>query len=64
MISPETQQEGPPASHVPRVALVIMLIIVVAFALVSLYANVQRLRRDKIESTTLTPAASPTASVP
>ncbi len=64
MISSEPQAERPPASQVPRVALVIMLVIVVAFALVSLYANVQRFRRDKIESTTTTPAASPTASVP
>lgn len=64
MISPEPQAEGPPASQVHRVALVIMLVIVVAFALVSLYANVQRLRRDKIESAIVTPAASPTASVP
>lgn len=41
-----------------------MLIIVVAFALVALYANIQRLRRDKIETVTITPAASPSATVP
>lgn len=64
MISPDSQQREPPAPQIQRVALVVMLAIVVVFALVSLYANVQRLRRDKIESVTITPAASPTASVP
>jgi hypothetical protein len=64
MISPEQQKEGPPASQVHRLALVVMLVIVVVFVLVSLYANVQRLRRDKIESVTITPAASATPSAP
>jgi hypothetical protein len=41
-----------------------MLVIVIAFALVALYANVQRLRRDKIEAVTITPAASPSATAP
>jgi hypothetical protein len=41
-----------------------MLVIVVALALVSLYANGQRLRRDKIETVTVTPAASPTPTQP
>jgi hypothetical protein len=41
--------------------------ILIALLLLSLYANVQRLRRDKIETVTFTPAAaapsvSPTAS--
>jgi hypothetical protein len=39
-----------------------MLVIVIAFVLVALYANVQRLRRDKIETVTVTPAASPSAT--
>jgi len=42
-----------------------MLVIVVALALVALYANVQKARRDKIEKVTIvpvtaTPAESPT----
>jgi hypothetical protein len=36
-----------------------MLVIVVAMALLALYANVQRWRRDKIENVTVLPAVSP-----
>jgi hypothetical protein len=40
-----------------------MIIIVVALALVALYANVQKARRDKIEKVTITPvSASPSVS--
>jgi hypothetical protein len=40
-----------------------MLVIVVAVALVAVYANVQKARRDKIEKVTIVPIAeSPTAS--
>ena len=62
--TPEREQRADPAKAIPKVALVIMLIIVVALALVSLFANFQRLRRDKIESVTITPAASATPSAP
>jgi hypothetical protein len=36
-----------------------MLVIIVAMALLALYANVQRWRRDKIETVIVIPAASP-----
>jgi hypothetical protein len=44
-----------------------MLVIVVAVALIAVYANVQKARRDKIERVTIipisaTPAASPSQS--
>jgi hypothetical protein len=40
-----------------------MLVIVVAVALVAVYANAQKARRDKIEKVTIIPIAeSPTAS--
>jgi hypothetical protein len=40
-----------------------MLVIVVAVALVAVYANVQKARRDKIEKVTIIPISeSPTAS--
>jgi hypothetical protein len=39
-----------------------MIAIIVTFALVAVFANVQRLRRDKIESVTVTPIATPTPS--
>ena len=50
-------------TRAPRSGLILMLIIVVAVALVSIYANVQRARRDKIEKVTLIPISElPTAS--
>jgi hypothetical protein len=39
-----------------------MIVIVVAIGFVALYANVQRLRRDKIETVTFTPAVAPSPS--
>jgi hypothetical protein len=50
-------------TRAPRSGLILMLIIVVAVALVAIYANVQKARRDKIEKLTITPTTeSPTAS--
>jgi hypothetical protein len=37
-----------------------MIIIVVSLALVAVFANIQRLRRDRIETTVVIPAGSPT----
>ncbi|MEY2482159.1 MAG: hypothetical protein QOK24_687 [Verrucomicrobiota bacterium] len=39
-----------------------MIIIVIAIALVAVYANIQKARRDKIESVTTIPAATTTPS--
>jgi hypothetical protein len=39
-----------------------MSVILAAMAFVSIYANVQRWRRDKIETVIVTPAASPNAT--
>jgi hypothetical protein len=50
--SPDARQP----QSVSKSAIVAMVIIVVVLALVSLFANVQRLRRDKIERTIVTPA--------
>jgi uncharacterized membrane protein len=44
---------------IPKAAVIAMVMIVVVLALVSLFANIQRMRRDKIERTTIIPA-SPT----
>ena len=42
-----------------------MIIIILAMALLAIYANVQKARRDKIEQVTITPVtAVPSASPP
>ena len=56
----------PKSQPVPARGLVMIGIILIAVALVALYANVQKLRRDKIETVTVTsiaatPAPSPNA---
>ena len=50
-------------TRAPRSGLILMLIIVIAAALVAIYANVQKARRDKVEKVTIIPISeSPTAS--
>jgi hypothetical protein len=55
---PEPPEKLEP-SLAPKSVLVTMIVIIAAMALISIYANVQRWRRDKIESVIVTPAASP-----
>jgi hypothetical protein len=51
------------SSRAPRSGLRLMIIIVIALALVAVYANVQKARRDKIEKVTIVPiSALPSAS--
>jgi hypothetical protein len=60
-----TADDQPEASRAPRSGLILMLVIVVALALVAIYANVQKARRDKIEKVTIIPVSgtpSPSAS--
>ena len=51
-------------SQAPRLGVRLMIVILVGLAVVAIYANVQKVRRDKIERVTVTPAAtsSPAAS--
>jgi cell division septal protein FtsQ len=58
---PEAPENSHPA-RVPKSALIMMVVIIVAMALVSIYANVQSWRRSKIESVVVTPATSPSAT--
>jgi hypothetical protein len=51
-----------PSARVPKGTLIIMSVILAVMAFVSIYANVQRWRRDKIETVIVTPAASPSAT--
>jgi hypothetical protein len=39
-----------------------IVIILVVMALLAVYTNVQKLRRDKVETVTVTPVATPAAS--
>jgi hypothetical protein len=56
------EEEEPHSSLAPTGALVLMLAAIVAVALIALYANVQRWRRAKIETVTITPASAPVIS--
>jgi len=61
--SPESLPQDT-VSQVSKPALLVMIVIVVALALVAIFANVQRLRREKIETVIVTPVASPSPSSP
>jgi cell division septal protein FtsQ len=58
--------ENPPSSKAPTAALVVMAVILIGMLMVAIYSNVQRWRRDKIETVIVTPIPTPsaTASVP
>jgi len=47
---------------VPARGLTMIATILIAMALLALYANVQKYRREKIETVTVTPIATPTPS--
>lgn len=60
MPSPEEQIDSAPA---PRAGLFFMVAIVILMAIVAVYANVQKARRDRIEKVTITPiVATPAVS--
>ena len=60
----DTPNEGSDSSRAPRAGVILMIVIVAGTALIALYANVQKARRDTIEKVTITPVSStPTASV-
>ena len=59
---PQPPRDETPSSRAPRSALALMLVVIVAMALIALYANVQRWRRAEIETVTITPASSPVVS--
>ena len=63
MPSAEEQPDAARSSRAPRAGVRLMIIIVVAMALLAVYANVQKARRNDIEKVTIIPVtASPTAS--
>jgi hypothetical protein len=58
--SPPQPAEKLRSSQVPRIAIVLMIVIVVSLALVAIFANIQRLRRGQIETIVVVPAGSAT----
>jgi hypothetical protein len=62
MNSPSPRE--PDSSPVPKIAVRMIIVILIAMALLSIYSNVQRWRRDKIETVIVTPAASPSPTAP
>jgi hypothetical protein len=61
---PQPPRENPRPSRAPKSALVLIVVIVATMALLALYANVQRWRRDKTETVIVTPEASPSPTTP
>jgi len=56
--------EAPPPSQVPKSGVVLMLIILGAMALLAVYANIQRFRREQIETVVVMPTTSPSTPPP
>ncbi len=55
--------DPPPSSRAPRAGLALMIIIVAGLALIAVYANVQKARRETIEKVTIIPVSTaPSAS--
>ena len=57
---PPANESTQPAdySRAPRSGLLLMVVIVAGTALIAIYANVQKTRRNKIEKVTITPVSS------
>jgi hypothetical protein len=57
----DTPNKVSDSSRAPRAGLILMVVIVAGTALIALYANVQKARRDTIEKVTIIPS-TPSAS--
>ena len=60
------QKDGADSSNAPGIGVKLMIAILIGVALTAIYANVQKVRRDKIEQVIVTPAstATPAAASP
>jgi hypothetical protein len=58
------QKNGANLSRAPRTGVRLMIVILIGLALVAIYANIQKTRRNKIEQVIITPVstATPTAA--
>jgi hypothetical protein len=64
-VPPAEEQQNPvKSSRAPRAGVRLMIIIVVAMALLAIYANVQKARRKQIEKVTIIPVATPPPASP
>ena len=62
---PAEEQQNPIVSNrAPRAGVRLMIIIIVAMALLAIYANVQKARRSEIEKVTIIPVATPPPASP
>ena len=52
-----SSEEKAPATRAPRSGLQLMALILVALAGLAIYSNVQKARREQIETVTIAPAA-------
>ena len=64
MPRPEEQKNAAESNRAPRGGIRLMIIIVVAMALLAIYANVQKGRRSEIEKVTIIPIATPPPASP
>lgn len=58
------QQNAARSTRAPRAGVRLMIIIVVAMALLAIYANVQKARRNEIEKVTIIPISTPPPASP
>jgi hypothetical protein len=58
------QQNAAESTRAPRAGVRLMIIIVVGIALLAIYANVQKARRNEIEKVTIIPISTPPPASP
>ena len=51
-----------PSTRAPKAALIMIVVVLAGMLLVAIYSNVQRWRRDQIETVIVTPVPTPTAT--
>ena len=64
MPSPPEEEDVKPTSPAPRAGLLLMGLILVVMALLAIYSNVQKARRDQIETVTIIPAPPASTATP
>jgi hypothetical protein len=58
--SNEAKKNGAELERAPRVGVRLMIVILACLALVAIYANIQKVRRSKIEQVIITPVSTAT----